>query len=114
MNEICIKFQSRSKPSKAHLRRFWQQIQRVRHRLVLHLIMRQCFSHFETPQLQLRVDVLHDELDGDFILATAWNYDISMHHGRCDVVGVRRLHHCGILLQHAFQVAAALRDVSSR
>lgn len=97
---------------RAHLRCFRQQEECLRHRLIVHLRVRQVLSDFEASQLQLRVDMLHNQLNCNLVVATAWNYNISMHHGWCNVVGIRGLHHSGILLEDTFQVATALRNVS--
>lgn len=55
--------------------------------------------------------VLHDQLDGDLVFAAPRNYDVGMHHQRCDVMVKRGLHHARVLFQHALQVATALADV---
>lgn len=76
--------------------------------------MGQGLSQLRSPQLQLRVDMLNDQLNRDFVFAASWHDDVSVHHCRCNVIGIRRLHHGGILFQNAFEIAAALRNVSEK
>lgn len=63
-------------------------------------------------QLQLRLDVLHDEADGHLVVAAARHDYVGVRHQRRDVVLERRLDEVGVLLQHALQVATAHRDVA--
>lgn len=58
--------------------------------------------------------MLHDQLDRDFVITTAWNNDVSVHHRWCNIIGIRWLHHGGILLENALKVTTALRNVPEK
>lgn len=67
-----------------------------------------CCINKNNYQLQLSVDVLNDEVNRHFVLASTRNYDIGMGHRRFYVVGVRGLYHIQILFQDPVQIPAAL------
>lgn len=70
--------------------------------------MSQSFSDFESSQQQLRIDVLHNQLDRDLVVTPSWNNDIGMGHGRQNIIGIRWLHHGRVLFKDTLEVTAAL------
>lgn len=67
---------------------------------------------FSPYQLELCVDMLDDELDGDFVLSASRDDDVRVGHQGGDVVVEGGLHHLRVLLDDALQFAAPLRDVA--
>lgn len=92
------------------LGRRWQQLERVRHRLA-NVRMGKSFPQLEASQLQLRVDMLDNQLDRDHVAGSARNDNIRVCHRRRNVIAVRRLHHRRVLFQHTLQIPPTLLNV---
>lgn len=74
--------------------------------------MGQFLAEFEAPQLELRVHVLDDQFDGNFVVASTRNDYVCVRHQWCDVIEKRGFHHGAILLEDSLEVTTPLRNIS--